>query len=121
MKHCVACDRQKNHFNDERLFDAVRRWLWEDAPYLVKAFPAMKYSALNQESGRTLLCRSCLLGHVADWLDTLDAPLGVKQQFRRYFATRPVHITPIQSDKRKKKSSEDYEEFSQALFPPERL
>lgn len=108
MKECVACDKHQDYYDDERLFDAVRTWLWEEAPYVLTAFPAIKYSAKNPESGSTMLCRRCLIQHVADWLDQIEAPLGVKQQFRTYFHTHPVRRDPIKAEPVKEQQYVDH-------------
>ena len=90
MNQCVACDKHREHYKDEHLFDAMRTWIWEDAPYLLVTFPAMKYTAKRQSTGETMLCRSCLIDHVREWLHDADAPVGVKQQFNTYFGYEPM-------------------------------
>jgi hypothetical protein len=90
MKECVACDNHQGHYKDEHLFDAVRTWLWEEAPYLLRQFPAMKYTAKQPTTGRTILCRQCLINHLREWLEDVGAPIGVRQRFNQYFGYEPV-------------------------------
>lgn len=104
MQRCVVCDEQRRTNN---VLDAVRQWLWEDAPYLLPQFPAMKYTAKHYEDGSTMLCRACLVDHVREWLADIDAPRGVRQRYNEYFNTGLRQTRPHYMRRETQRDSED--------------
>lgn len=95
MTRCAVCSKHGKHpIGQERVFEAVKQWLWEDAPYLLQHFVGIKYSlphnihnafCLKNREDKAV-CRTCVIKHTQDWLIQLEAPRGVMQRFNTYFA-----------------------------------